>query len=93
PYDGIEHGDEVVIYLLGRQSEGSRIFRVSIEENAVGQAISVPVSATLLQPSGNSTITIFYRVVTGGQTINGPLSTFFVESDSGVLVVADAVFT
>jgi hypothetical protein len=92
PYEGMSNGDEIIIYLLGRQSEGSHVFRVSIEEGAVGQAINVPVHATLLQPSGNSTITIFYRIATAEHTINGPLATFFVESYGGGLVVADATF-
>jgi hypothetical protein len=92
PYDGMSQGDEVVIYLLGRQSGGSHIFRVSVENSGVGQAINVPVPATLLQPSGNSTIMTFYRIVTAGHTLNGPLATFFVEGDSGVPIVADASF-
>ena len=61
PYDGMMYGDDVMIYLLGQQSEGSHVFRVTVEQNAIGQAISVPVPAKLLQPSGNSTIIVFYR--------------------------------
>lgn len=93
PYDGMKYGDDVMIYLLGQQSEGSHVFRVTVEQSAVGQAISVPVPAKFLQPSGNSTITVFYRVVAADGTTQGPLGTFFVERDSGALVVADAVFT
>lgn len=93
PYDGMKYGDDVMIYLLGQQSEGSHVFRVTVEQSAVGQAISVPVPAKLLQPSGNSTITVFYRVVAADGTKQGPLGTFFVERDSGALVVADAAFT